>query len=426
MIGLLLCGVVQAADFTTQADTSHLRWKGYVESQVGTMVLPHRPPRDDWKDLPLLNTNKARLDLRAKPVPGFSANVNAIARLYSGTTTFHLDQMLPEKFEEDLALLALFAPEYAVYSFENDFTLNDVYFTATEGAFRLRVGKQPMRFGSGYVWNPTDPFTTIDMLDPTYEKAGVNAVKAQVNLPSEGLLEAYVLPGESLTEVTIEDTGLAFRGRIAAGQWVFAATYAGFEDVAGIDPTALTMEDAVVETRRHMAGAEVTGEVAGVGLWAEGAYNRMARPRGGWNNLSLIGEEEWVEVLGGATYTFRGGFTVMAEGLYNGRGTVDPDDYTLDQWFAYLEQSIRYLGTGYATTTLQMPVSRINTTFSLTGIGNLSDRSFLINPWINYQWNQYLGVSLYGAFSLADSETKDVAEMGATGQAAYLRARVSF
>ncbi|MBT3223785.1 MAG: hypothetical protein HN348_32350, partial [Proteobacteria bacterium] len=351
MITLLLAGLVQAGDFTTQAD-KHLRWKGYVETQLGTMVLPHRPEDDK---LPFFNTNKVRLDLRAKPLPGFTANVNTIARLYQGTKTFQLDEMLPQKFHDDLALLAAFAPEYASYTFENEIYLNDLYLTAQEGSFRIRVGRQPIRFGSGYVWNPTDPFTTIDMLDPTYEKVGVNAVRAQVNLPFEGLLEAYVLPGENLTKVTMEHTGLAFRGRIAAGQWVFAATYAGFQDTAGFNPTATSMEESVVETRRHLGGLEVTGEILGVGLWAEGAYNSMAIPEGGWRSVTPIGEEWWVEVLGGATYTFPGGFVVMAEGLYNGRGIGDPYEYSLEHWFAYLEQDIRYLGRGYGAATLQLP-----------------------------------------------------------------------
>jgi len=425
MIPLLLVVGAQAADFTVDTG-SHLRWKGYVENQLGVMMLPHRPEDAVWKDLPFFDTNKARLDLRAKPAPGFSANINAIARLYHGTTSFDLREMLPEKFHEDLDLYAAFAPEYVTYSFENDFSLNDAYITAGEGAFRLRVGKQPMRFGSGYVWNPTDPFTVIDMLDPTYEKVGVNAVRAQIYLPHEGLLEAYALPGENLAAIALEDTGLAFRGRIAAGQWVFAASYSGFVDLAGIDETAMSMEEALAYTRRHLAGVEVTGEVAGVGLWAEGAYNRMAKPEDGWKGLTTLGDDEWFEALVGVNYTFRGGFTVMAEGLYNGRGIDDPQDYTLWHWFGYLDQTIRYMGTAYATATLQQPISRINTTLSLTGIGNISDRSMILNPWIRYDWNQYLAISLYGAFSLADGETEDVAEMGATGHAAYLRARLSF
>ncbi|MBT3219698.1 MAG: hypothetical protein HN348_11450, partial [Proteobacteria bacterium] len=50
----------------------------------------------------------------------------------------------------------------------------------------------------------------------------------------------------------------------------------------------------------------------------------------------------------------------------------------------------------------------------------------LINPWVTWKWNQYLAISLYGAFSAVDEDTKAVAEMGASGQAAYLRARLSF
>jgi hypothetical protein len=97
--------------------------------------------------------------------------------------------------------------------------------------------------------------------------------------------------------------------------------------------------------------------------------------------------------------------------------------YTLLDWFSWLDQTLRYLGRNYSTATVQVPVSRIHTTFSLTGIVNVSDHSFVIDPWITVQWTQWLAVDVYGAVTLGDDRTDEYASMGQTG---YLRLRFSF
>ena len=399
----------------------HLSWKGYYENQLSIFALPRHGSDPDGTGVDLVDVNKLRLDVQVRPLPGFSADADVVLRTFHGTRKYHLADVLPQKFAAELAALEALDPSLVTYRLENEIALDNAFLTANFWKLRLRVGKQQIRFGSGYLWNPTDPFNVIDLLDPTYEKVGVTAVRLQVFLPDEGLLEAYVLPEPDLDDFHLEDTALAFRARTVLGRWVFATTYVYFQDLAGIDPLAADPAKAAVYSRRHLLGIEVTGEIGGMGVWAEAAFNMMRRDS--WQGLEKVGRPDWIEAMAGLSYTFRGGTTVMAEYLYNSRGGEGSSSYTLTQWFAYLEQTIRTLGRHYATATVRVPVPGIHTTFSVTGMVNISDPSFLINPWIRFDWTQYLAVMVYGAFTWGRTPES---ELSSFGQAGYLRLRFSF
>ena len=299
---LLAGGGAQAADFTVSPDAQQtITWSGYVENQATLMALPHRDAEDaedtGGSGLDLLDYNKLRLELEARPQPGFSANANIVARSWHGTTSMDLADLLPERFDNDLALLALFDPDATQYQFQNEIAINDAYFTARQGRFKLRMGKQQFRFGSGWFWNPTDPFTVKDLLDPSYEKQGVTAARLQLNLPLQGLLEAWALPRQTWGDFQVEDSALAFRARVAPGQWVFTASQASLRDLAALDLSATDMDAFMVQGRRHIFGLDVAGEVGGVGLWLEGAYNRMHLDD--WTDLEPIAQQAWYEVEAG-------------------------------------------------------------------------------------------------------------------------------
>jgi hypothetical protein len=368
-----------------------------------------------------MDTNKLRVDLSVKPLPGFSADADVVIRTFHGSTTYHLADILPERFGRDIAELEAIDPSLAEYRMDSDIFLDNAYLTAEFWRLRLRVGKQQIRFGSGYLWNPTDPFNKKDLLDPTYEKVGVTCLRLQLFLPGEGLLEAYALPGPDLDDFHLEDAALAFRARVAVERWVFATTYATFNDVAGVDMWVSDPADLLVRSRRHMLGFEFTGELGGMGVWGEVAFNVMER--GSWDRLLAIGRPDWIEALGGLSYTFRGGTMIMAEYLYDSRGGEGPDSYTLWQWLSYLDQTVRTLGRHHVTATIEVPAARIHTTFSLTGIVNVEDPSFVLNPWIRFDWNQYLALMLYGAFTWGGAPGN---ELGSMGQGAYVRLRFSF
>ncbi len=279
-------------DFTLEERP--LRWGGYYENQLALVLLPGQDL--EAEDLLVMDYDKLLLELSARPAPGFSAHANLVFRVFHGTKTLRVADFVPERFESDLALLAFAAPELTQVTLANEVLLKDAYATGSYGPLRVRLGKQPLRFGSGYLWNPTDPFTSVDMLDPSYEKEGVTALRAQVYLPREILLEGYVLPDVGLDPLYVDKTGVALRARYAPGLWVLAATYVGFEDLAGLDLDATTTDGAFVMARRHLLGGEVTGEVAGIGLWAEAAVLPVPfrlTPTVGVGITTLVGGATW-------------------------------------------------------------------------------------------------------------------------------------
>jgi len=411
-------------DFATSSlFGSYLTPKGYFENQAMAFTLPRQVSAPDASGWELMNYNRLRIDLGAKPVRGFSMDADLVVRTYHGTTTYDLRDMLPKKFDRTLAGMAAVDPSLITYQMTDEIFLDNAFFTANAGPLRLKVGKQQIRFGSGYLWNPTDPFNVKDLLDPTYELTGITAARLQLFLPHEVLLEAYALPYKRLGGYHMESAAGAARARIALGQWVVAATYAYFWDVVGVDWSLFP-----VDARRNLVGLEVTGEVAGVGVWGEGAFNivdqRDTERFAPFGHPDLdLDRIAWVEALGGVNYMFEGGVLVQAEYLYNGRGRRHSENYVLWDWMAYLEQTVRYLGRHYATGLVQVPLESTHVTLSLMGITNLSDESFVLTPWIQWDWSQYLAVMLYGGISWGDQDTD---EFRAMGQAAYLRFRFSF
>ena len=424
LIGVLLwAGPAMADDFSVNlAEEQTVRLSGYVENQASLMAYPAREgdEEDDGSGLDLMDYNKLRLNIEAKPAPGFRANANIVARSFHGTTSIALADVMPEKYADDIAMLAAWDPSFASFTFEDEIYLNDAYFSARQGQFKFRMGKQPFRFGSGYFWNPTDPFTIKDMLDPSYEKQGVTAARFEYVLPLQGVIEAWALPRQTLGDFEVEDSAVAARARIAPGQWAFTASYANYRDLAALDPTAMSMEAFMVQGRRQLIGLDIAGDVLGVGLWAEAAYNIMTLDS--WKDLDRIAQPDWFEVDAGAQYVIPGGTTVMVEYLYNQRGMDSAADYTLWHWMLYMEQTIRALGQHYGTGTVQVPLGRLNTDLALTGIANISDGSWLLNPWVSYEWGQNLELSAYGAFGFGGEN----AELSAMGKAGYLRGRFSF
>jgi hypothetical protein len=410
-------GADDEADFSIKDwARDHLDFGGYYENQFAVFALPRHTSDPGGWGVDIMDYNKLRVDLAVRPLPGFSADADVVIRTFHGTTTYHLADMLPSKFDADLAVLEAIDPSLTAYRLENEIYLDNAYVTAHLKGLRLRLGKQQIRFGSGYLWNPSDPFNIKDLLDPSYEKVGVTCLRIQLFLPNEGLVEFYALPEPDFADFHLEDTALAFRVRKALGRWVFASTYVYTQDLAVIGA-----DGSMLRSGRHLLGFEVTGEIGGVGVWGEAAFNKM--DRASWDGLARIGRPVWFEALGGLSYTFRGGTTIMAEYLYNGRGAAHSGDYSLWQWLSYLDQTIRVLGSHYASATIQVPTDSIHTTWSLTTILNVSDRSFVLNPWIRFNWNQYLALMIYGAFTWGGDPAD---EMRALGQGGYVRLRFSF
>ena len=73
--------------------------------------------------------------------------------------------------------------------------LDNIYIRANFKNFDLTVGKQQISLGTGYAWNPIDIFNFKQLLDPTYEQTGVNAIRAEIPIGSRSNIDLLLSPG---------------------------------------------------------------------------------------------------------------------------------------------------------------------------------------------------------------------------------------
>jgi hypothetical protein len=407
---------------------SVLEWGGYYENQLMVGRLPRNvssPDESAWK---VTDTNKLRLDIKARPGKRFMLDADLVLKTYHGFTSYSLRDLLPEKFEPELTLWETSDPSSVRWTLDDELYLDNAYLTISLDWFRLRIGRQQIRFGSGWFWNPTDLFTVKDLLDPAYEKRGLTAVKMQFFFGRESQLDLYYFIENGFEESMkkagfmegdalglLDEPSFAVRLRQAFYRWDVAAVFIMKKDARIVMSSPAPELPAVIPDLqiddRMMGGFEFAGELGGVGLRGEVAVNKIGR------NIRFI------EALGGIDYTFRSGFSITAEYLFTSRGENDSARYTFEDWINYLTQSIRYPGMHYAAALIGYTFAGINLDLQLAGIVNASDGSFVINPWISYKWGNYVTLSLYGAISWGDDDTD---ELRSLGNGAFLRFRFSY
>jgi len=405
-----------------------IEWGGYYENQLMVGKLPRDlsdPDASDWK---VTDTNKFRLDLTAMPVKKFRLDVDVILKTFHGTTSYHLADMLPEKFQPELAVWEASDPSSVKWNLDNEFYLDNAYLTVSLKQLRLRVGKQQVRFGSGYFWNPTDLFTVKDLVDPAYEKRGLTAVKLQFFFKEEGQIDLYYF-FENGFEENMQKSGFMEGGRLGLldepsfvvrlrkhfYRWEVSTLFTMKKDAwIELSSPAPGMPPVIPELiidDRIMGGFDFAGELGGAGLRGELAVNKIGR------------STRFIEVLGSIDYTFRCGFYIMGEYLFTSRGKSGSENYSFEDWINYLTQSLKVPGMHYAAALLKYTFAGINLDLQLAGIVNASDGSFVLNPWITYIWGNFVTVSLYGAFSWGGDDTDELAGMG---QGLFLRFKFAF
>ena len=261
----------------------------------------------------LIDASKLRLDFANASIGGleFRANINMIVN--HGTIEYDLNGYLPDAVLADLAGAGL----PAVFETERERTYLDNAFISWDiGSARIRAGKQQLSWGPAYSFNPTDLFHRKNILDPTYEKEGVTALRFDYTWGVGGRVAAIAAPRDDLGT-----TGYALRlgTHVSSIGYDVAVTLHQVHDSTSLD--AVTF--APITQRRRAAGLEFSGELLGLGVWVEGNFNSMEL------------EDNFTRAAFGLDYTFESGLYVMAEGLYNGRAEAG-SAYPTHDWLANL------------------------------------------------------------------------------------------
>ena len=351
-----------------------------------------------------LQSNKLRVDLKTdlSDNVSFGANFNYIT--YHGKTHWNILEYLPDRVTSEVP------PEladYYVLPFDDRIFLDNAYVRLSFKYGDVIMGKQQISLGTGYAWNPTDLFNTKDLLDPTYEQPGHNALQLDVPLGSMYSVTALYAVGD---EWKNSDKMLRFKGRISHFDYsvIGVEKIWTFHDYSQLDSTCPNFMS--FPEKRQMVGATTAGELLGLGVWAEYAYNKMEYTK------------NFYELVVGCDYTFDFQTYIMLEFYRHTLGKTDYMQYTLNDWMRLLAAEQKAISRDQLYGFIQHPVTDL-VNLGLSTIFSISDKSLALVPMMNYNIFENVELLAYLNFYLGKEGTAYASNMGNGG---LVRARVYF
>jgi len=393
MLRKIICVLFFLISFAASVMGQELAFSGYYENQLTVQALRDETFLQDY--------NKLRLDLSAKIGENVSFNGDYVYQIFHGKTEFNAFDFIPDSVIEDYAdeigaSEDSLRPEFE-FEYEDENFLDNAYVTIYLEAATIRVGKQQLPWGSGYTWNPTDIFNQKNILDPTYEKPGVEAYKLEIPFSAEGMLTGIISPGDDWEASTkAAKVKQHFRG------FDFSISFVDKEQNQ-FDYFSFT-ESA---ERRQLYGGDFSGEILGLGFWGEGAYNQMED------------SDDFGQYLVGLDYTFQNEFYLMLEYYRNENGERDKDQYDINDWMRLLDADGENLAQDYVFLGQRYPLTEL-LNWSNYLLFNVNDGSGIFYPWFDYSFNDNTELSLVGLIPWGAKET----EFGETGVGGFFRVKI--
>lgn len=271
--------------------------------------------------------------------------------------------------------------------------LDRFYIDATYEKFQFTLGRQRVAWGTALVWNPTDLFNPLSILDFDYEeRPGVDAVRGQYFTSEVSKIEIAVKPGKTKSRSVIA-------GKILLNQCDY-----DFHILGGAHGHNLFFG---IEWAGDIAGAGFRGEVAAKKISDE---TKMLFPalNVSWSTTAVLS----------ADYTLTNNTYIHAEAMFNDQGVTKNTSVFLPvslslgllspaRWSLFQELSFDV-----------HPLVRVSGFI----IYNPTDRSSAIVPSASWSVIENFDVSLFGLIFSGDPLT----EYGGYGQSVFIRGEYSF
>lgn len=369
---------------------------GYFESQVMGGELNN--------EFYQLYSNKLRVDLKTRPSEKITFGANFDYITYHGKTSWNILDFLSS---DVIATVPRGMKSFYVIPFSNRNFLDNAYLKVAFKYFDLIVGKQQISLGTGYVWNPTDVFNIKDVLDPTYEQPGHNAMRLDVPIGTDYTLTALYSPEDTWQ---LSAKLLQFKGRISHFDYALIAIEKlwRFHDYMQFDISAMNFTE--LPEKRQLIGANTVGELLGLGIWAEYGYNKMEVSK------------DFYELVIGGDYTFDFQTYIMIEYYRNTLGKTDYKQYTLNDWMRLFATEQKAISRDQVYSFVQHPITDF-VNLGLSSIYSITDKSVAIIPSLNYSFSQNMEIMAYLNFNFGKDGT---AYSKLQGHGGLLRARVYF
>jgi hypothetical protein len=369
---------------------------GYFESQyMGTSV------NSEYYQL---FSNKLRLDLQSDLTENISFAANFDYITYHGKKEWNiLDFLTPDI----VAQVPQGMEAFYVLNFSNRTFLDNAYFKLSLKHFDLTVGKQQISLGTGYVWNPMDVFNIKELVDPTYEQPGHNAVRLDFPVGNAYTLTALYSPDDTWKNSA---KLIQLKGRISHFDYSLIAIEKvwRFHDYTQFDLEKMNFVE--LPEQRRLLGASTAGELFGMGVWAEFAYNWMETT------------DNFYELVIGTDYTFDFQTYFMVEYYRNTLGKTDDQDYTLNDWMRVFAAEQKTISRDQVYLFIQHPVTDL-IHLGLQSIYSISDHSMALVPVLNYSLSENIDIMAYLNLNIGKEGTVFSKKMGNGGM---LRARIYF
>ena len=332
---------------------------------------------EDWN---ILDLNNLLFSLEGDLGSSSFLHADAEASLPFGSVEVNLLDFVPDSLADRIpdSLQGMYE-----YRLEPSFRISNAYMSISWKRLVVRLGKQPLAWGTGYVWNPTEIITPKLAYDPSYRRDGENALKLAASWGSGGGAEVIGM----LRGVTGRTDSIMAVARLK-------------ENILGFDISAIggwlwdTTITPGITQRQILAGGQFAGEIANVGLWAEGGYNIYKE-----DSMS------YAEFVVGADHTFTFRTHVMAEYLYYGRGFDAEADYTFAGWLERasglrkaMGRHLLYLGAD------QTIISFHN--IGISTILNPLDLGGIVIPRLTLSLADNLDASLFGFYSFGKKDSE--------------------
>jgi len=321
--------------------------------------------------------NKLRLDFEARSEDAITIGANVNIQKYFDNTSWNLLDFLPMDIWQTIFQPQNVPQEYWITEFpimlSDTLFLDNIYLKAGFRHFDLTVGKQQISLGTGYAWNPTDIFNTKQLLDPTYEQTGVNAIRAEIPIKGRTGMDIILSPGKDWNESV-----KMLRLKIGLGRFDLHGTIGQYTwERTQFSPTTFLIDEQ--SNLRTLYGGSIVGELAGAGLWIEGAWNQLEN------------QEDFFEAAIGTDYTFENGLYIIMEYLRNENGVSNKENLDINHYLQYFNGETHSLMQDYLFGFLNYPLNDF-IQLGLLGFGNLNDNSAAINPQI--LWNLFQDVDM--------------------------------
>lgn len=384
-VGLLICLLPITCVFAQEVDIY-----GYFEPQYMGLYRSSNYYQ--------INSNKLRVDLKNTSIENVEFGANIIYLLYFGKKNWNILDFLPERITSGVPseIQPLFQLTY-----KDSFFLDNVYIRLSNSRFALMVGKQQISLGTGYFSNPTDVFNVKDALDPTYEQPGHNAARMDLFLgPRLSVMALY-----SPLEMDWQHSGKLIRVKAGLGHFDFSVT--GYE-MKHTSTDFYTFE--VTQQRRRLLGVDFVGELLGLGVWAEGAYNFMKQ------------DDDFYEFIAGIDYTFESGLYTLLEYHHNSPGKTDYTEYDLNDWMRYFVGETKTISQDQVYGFIQYPVADLIMIGGST-VFSISDQSIAFVPMVYYSIFENVDLTLMLNLYIGEEGKVFSSSLGNGG---FIRAQVYF